>query len=260
MDHEKSYSIGEIANLTGVTIRTLQYYDNIGLVPLKKHPNGRRYFTNRDLTKLQQVLFYKSLGLSIKDIKRFVVDVVESEQISLVLEKQRDMLYQKLNDIKTSISFIEASLISLEKKGSFPLEIIRLIISLNKDTVFKYKDVSHEQKVKQVITKHYDSDGKILDIYWDWKSFVLEAASLILNGVDPQSEQGQKFAGKWNKLIQRMTSGNQELLEAFKSSYDNRDLWPEEDRRLMEFADDFIDRATKIYLSGLNKESSDLND
>lgn len=190
MQNEKTYSIGEIANLTGVTIRTLQYYDNIGLVPLKKHANGRRYYKNRDLTKLQQVLFYKSLGLSIKDIKKIVVDAATPEQISLVLEKQRDMLYQRLNDIKTSISFIDASLISLEEKGAFPLEIIRLIISLNKDTAFKYKDVSHEKKIKQVIMKHYHNSEKMLDAYWDWKSLVLEAVSLILNGVEPKSKQG----------------------------------------------------------------------
>jgi len=49
-------------------------------------------------------------------------------------------------------------------------------------------------------------------------------------------------------MVNRITGGNQDLLDAHKSSYENRERWPEEDRRLMEFANDFIDKAIEIYL------------
>lgn len=251
MQKEKQFSIGEIAKLTGVTIRTLQYYDNIGLVPLEKEKtNGRRYYRKSDLTRLQQVLFYKSMGLPIKEIKKLLVEAVTREELTSVLQKQRDIFYHKLNDIKSNISFIEASLASLEENKSFPLEnLVQLIISLNKDTIFEYKNIQYEKNIQKTFMKHYDDNETILEVYWDWKSLILEAVSYILNGVEPESEQGQVFAKKWIEMIMRITKGNEKLLQAHKTSYKNREQWPEEDRRLMEFADGFIDKATKVYLS-----------
>lgn len=251
MKEEKKFPIGEIANLTGVTIRTLQYYDNIGLVPLDKETtNGRRYYSESDLRKLQQVLFYKSLGLKIKDIKKLIVEAVTIEQIVSLLKKQRDIFYHKLNDIKMNISFIDASLISLEEKKSLPMgELIKLIISLNKDNIFEYKDVEYDDDIKNTFMENYENAEEFIEIYWKWKSLIVEAVSLILNGVVPKSKKGKEFAKKWIKMITEITGGNLELLEAHKRSYEIRDKWPEEDRRLVNFADEFIDKAVEFYLS-----------
>lgn len=254
MQTERKLSIGKVAKLTGVTIRTLQYYDNIGLVPLKKdHASGRRYFRDSDLAKLQQVLFYKSLGLSIKDIRKLVVEADKPEQIAPVLDRQLEICYQKLNEFKMKISLIEASLTSLKENQFLPLgELVQLIVTLNKDTVYKYKNVSFEKNSEEIFMKYYGDNQVLLQMYWDWKSLVLEAVSYILNGVDPQSSKGQQFAEKWVGMITRITNGNHELLKAHKKSYENREKWPEEDRKLMEFADPFIDQAVQLYLSAAN--------
>ena len=52
-DHTK-YSIGEVARLSGVTVRTLQYYDNIGLVPIEKDASGRRFYSSGDLASFSR--------------------------------------------------------------------------------------------------------------------------------------------------------------------------------------------------------------
>lgn len=251
MEKEKRFAIGEVAKSTGVTIRTLQYYDNIGLVPLEKdNTNGRRYYKEEDLTRLQQVLFYKSLGLGIKDIKKLLVEAVTAKQLISMLEKQKDILYQKLNGLKSNIAFIEASVASLEENKSIPLgHLIQLISSLNKDTIFEYQDIHYDKKTKSTFMQHYKENDAILEVYWGWKSLILEAVSHTLNDMHPNSEQGQIFAKKWIDMIARITGGSKELLEAHKTSYENREQWPEEDQRLMEFADDFIDKATEFYLS-----------
>lgn len=257
MKEEKIFSIGEISKLTGVTIRTLQYYDNIGLVPVKRdNSSGKRYYRESDLTRLQQVLFYKSLGLKIKDIKNLLVETATPEQISNVLRKQLDIFYYKLNDLKSSIAFIEASLISLEENKCIPWgNLIQLMISLNKETIFEYKNIEYDKNTENIFMKHYKDSETILEMYWDWKSLILEAVSHILNDIKPESDQGQIFAEKWLNMITRITNGNEELLEAHRTSYKNRAQWPEEDRRLIEFTDDFIDKATKIYLT--NKDDKD---
>lgn len=262
MEKDKKFSIGEIAKLTGVTIRTLQYYDNIGLVPSEKEvSNGRRYYREFDLTRLQQVLFYKSLGLQIKDIKKLIIETAKPYQISSVLKKQRDILYHKLNDIKMNISFIDTSLISLEQNKSVPMkDMINLIISLNKDNIFEYKNVEYDEAIKDIFMDHHENTEEFIEIYWKWKSLIVEAVSLILNGVVPESEKGKDFGSKWIKMITEITGGNLELLEAHKISYKNRDKWPEEDRRLIDFADEFIDKAVESYLSITDYWKDEKND
>lgn len=257
MQKEKIFPIGEIAKLTGVTIRTLQYYDNIGLVPAKRdNSSGRRYYREADLTRLQQVLFYKSLGLQIEDIKNLLVETITPDQISNVLRRQLDILCYKLNDLNSNITHIKASLLILEENNSIPWgNLVQLMISLNKDTFFEYKNVKYDEDIENVFMKHYKDSKTILEIYWDWKSLILEAVSHILNDIKPESDQGQIFAEKWLNMITRITNGNEELLEAHRTSYKNRAQWPEEDRRLIEFTDDFIDKATKIYLT--NKDDKD---
>ena len=60
---EQSYIfVGELAKKTGVTVRTLQYYDRVGLLKPTLSEGGRRMYSRDDILKLQQILFLKSLG------------------------------------------------------------------------------------------------------------------------------------------------------------------------------------------------------
>ena len=85
MEKGTKYSIGEVAKFSGVTVRTLQYYDNIGLVPIEKDESGRRFYSRNDLVRLQQALFFRSLGLSLKQIRELVVEAATSDQIAEIL-------------------------------------------------------------------------------------------------------------------------------------------------------------------------------
>lgn len=251
MKEKKRFSIGKIAKLTGVSIRTLQYYDNIGLVPLNKEvTNGRRFYDELDLAKLQQVLFYKSLGLPIKEIKDLVIEAVTADQIASVLKKQRQAFYRKLMDMKMNISLIEASIKNLEnKKGVFSGELIQLMISLNRDTILEYKEIHYDDQTEGIFMKYYEDTEEVIETYWCWKALILEATTHIFNGVDPKGEEGQSFAKKWIEMVANITKGKLDLLNAHKVAYNNRDQWPEEDRRLMEFTDEFIDKAIEAYLT-----------
>lgn len=251
MEKKDKFSIGEISKLTGLTVRALQYYDNIGLVPLEKSgENGRRFYKQSDLTRLQQVLFYKSLGLKIKDISQLVKDTTTAEQLIDVLEKQRELFYYKLHEIKSNIAMIDASLTDIKENKGLPLgNLVQLMISLNKETVFQYKDVAFNKETEDIFQEYYQNPEEALEMYWEWKSLVLEAVAHILNDDQPDSKQGQEFAKRWLETVVSITEGSQNLLAAHKESYQKRKQWPEEDRRLMEFTDTFIDQAVDQYLA-----------
>ena len=66
-------TVNEVSKLTGVSIRTLQYYDNIGLLrPAMHTDSGYRMYDDSDMERLQQILLFRELELPLKDIKRII--------------------------------------------------------------------------------------------------------------------------------------------------------------------------------------------
>jgi DNA-binding transcriptional MerR regulator len=77
---KQSWKVGELAQIAGLTIRTLRYYDHIGLYSPSGHSDsGHRLYTEADITRLQQILSLKELGLSLDEIK----SVLAGDQVSL---------------------------------------------------------------------------------------------------------------------------------------------------------------------------------
>ncbi|MEH6373052.1 MerR family transcriptional regulator [Streptomyces sp. KLMMK] len=70
-----SYSVGQVSGFTGVTIRTLHHYDKAGLLcPGERSPAGYRLYSDADLARLQQILFYRELGFSLEEIGAIMAD------------------------------------------------------------------------------------------------------------------------------------------------------------------------------------------
>jgi MerR family transcriptional regulator, thiopeptide resistance regulator len=67
---KQKWKVGELAQLTGLTIRTLRYYDQIGLFsPTGHSDSGHRLYTESDISRLQQILSLRELDLSLGEIK-----------------------------------------------------------------------------------------------------------------------------------------------------------------------------------------------
>lgn len=68
-----SYTVKQLATLAGVTPRTLHHYDQIGLLkPVSVGANGYRYYGEESILRLQQILFYRELGLPLGDIRKIM--------------------------------------------------------------------------------------------------------------------------------------------------------------------------------------------
>jgi len=67
------YTVNKLAKLAGVSTRTLRYYDEIGLLsPVRVNTNGYRIYGQREVDRLQQILFYRELGVSLDEIKKII--------------------------------------------------------------------------------------------------------------------------------------------------------------------------------------------
>ncbi|WP_165861298.1 MerR family transcriptional regulator [Paenibacillus paeoniae] len=113
----KHYTVGELAKITGLSIRTLHYYDEIGLLAAYKDPqSGHRHYGDDDIVALQKIITMKFLGYSLEDIQallqhpRFDTSLLES------FRAQKEALEQQRRRIDIAIKAITRAATLLENK------------------------------------------------------------------------------------------------------------------------------------------------
>ncbi len=110
-----AYTVNEVAVLSGVTRRTLHFYDEAGLLKPAYHgPNGYRYYEEPQLLMLQQILFYRELGFELKQIKR-ILGRRDFEKIA-ALESHRKVLRENLARTRKLIETIDKTIEHLRGK------------------------------------------------------------------------------------------------------------------------------------------------
>src|SRR4051812_47201815 len=104
-----SLKVSEVARLAGVSIRTLHHYDEIGLVrPSARSSAGYRLYGQKDLERLQQVLFFKELDFPLDEILR----IVKSPRfdVGAALSMQRQLLTERALRIDALIAAVDAAI------------------------------------------------------------------------------------------------------------------------------------------------------
>lgn len=110
-----SWSINEIARVSGVTSRTLRHYDAIGLLPPAwTDHSGRRFYEQDDLLRLQRILLLRDLGLGLNAIAEVLAAQDRESQIE-VLKRHREWLAREQERISTLIRTVDRTMTSLEE-------------------------------------------------------------------------------------------------------------------------------------------------
>lgn len=138
--------INEVVKLTGVSARTLQYYDEIGLLIPKKLDNGYRDYTNENLEKLQKILFYRCLKFKLNDIKELLDGETENLKI---LEQQRELILKEKEKFEIILHNIEKTIKTY--KGEETMTIEEKFNGFKKEDLNKYENQAVEKYGKDTI-------------------------------------------------------------------------------------------------------------
>lgn len=134
------YTTGEIARLCGVSVRTVQYYDNCGiLVPSELSEGGRRLYSDDDLKRMNVICFLREAGLPIKSISALFAEKDPHNIISVLLDEQEQTLREELSERQTKLELIEGIKRELKEIEKFSVESI--------------VDIAHMMKQKKKLTK-----------------------------------------------------------------------------------------------------------
>ena len=134
------YTTGEVAKLVGVSVRTVQYYDQRGiLVPSELSEGGRRLYSEGDLKRMRIICFLRDGGFPIKSISALLAEENPKSMISLLLEEQEETLREELAECEKKLEIIEGLKKELKDSDSFSVESI--------------VDIAHSMKQKKKLKK-----------------------------------------------------------------------------------------------------------
>ncbi|HCT80479.1 MAG TPA: MerR family transcriptional regulator [Micromonosporaceae bacterium] len=143
-----SYSIGKVAELAGVTVRTLHHYDEIGLLsPSDRTSTGYRRYDDADLERLQQIRYYRELEFSLEEIAA-ILDDPKADATSH-LRRQHQLLTERITRLEKMVNAIE-----------FAMEATKVGIKLTPQERFEvWGDFDPDQYAEEAEQRWGDTDA-----------------------------------------------------------------------------------------------------
>lgn len=150
-----SYTVKKLAILSGISIRTLRFYDAIGLLkPAYYGDNNYRYYEEEQILMLQQILFYRELGFPLNDIQKIISSNDFNKIDALISHKQT--LAQNLERTKKLIQTIEQTISYL--RGTITMRDIELFVGFAHKFAFDSFVTAFERGNEHLLDKYFASD------------------------------------------------------------------------------------------------------
>lgn len=230
------YTVQRLGRLAGVSTRTLRYYDEIGLLkPARINSSGYRIYGQKEVDRLQQILFYRELGVSLDNIKNIVTSPAFNG--AQALRDHREKLLEKRKQLDTLIVNVEKTIaaeegriqmLDKEKFEGFKQKMIdENERKYGKEAREKYGDDSVDKsnaKFKNMTQAEYETVTKLEREY-------KETLAQAFSSGDPASELAQKAAALhkqwltfyWDQYSKEAHAGLAQMYvddERFRKHYD----------------------------------------
>ena len=244
-------SVGEIAGKLGVSVRTLQHYDRIGLLsPSAVSEGGRRLYTDRDVVKLHQILSFKRLGFSLADIQNRLIPLDDPAEVSGLLAGQAAQVREKIARLKESLAQIEALQSEVTQMQAVNFQkYADIIVNLQMKNDFYWLIKYFDDQTLDHIRARFDRDSGSAFI----RAFTRledEAVRLQAAGESPAGERGQAFAKAYWDMILEFTGGDMSMLPRLVELGRFEGAEPDWKGRLAQ-ANAFIEPALDAYFARL---------
>lgn len=208
-----TYTVNKLAKLSGVSIRTLRFYDEIGLLkPAYVGDNNYRYYEEAQLLMLQQILFFRELGFHLNDIKRIILSP-DFDKVT-TLESHKKVLENNLDRTKGLIETIDKTISHLKGKQTMKLE--EVFHGFNAEKQKMYEDFLVDYGVDQeVIDKSKDKVKTWSKEQWmenkrEADQIHNELVLAITRKLEPDSPEVQKIIKKHYEMTKIFWTPNRE--------------------------------------------------
>ncbi|MEQ8674676.1 MAG: MerR family transcriptional regulator [Aggregatilineales bacterium] len=165
------YTVKRLSDLAGVTVRTLHYYDEIDLLkPTTVSANGYRHYDDAALIRLQQILFYREIGLELMEIK----EILDSRDFDVIdaLRSHRTVLQEKIKRLENLVSTVDDTVDHLEGKNA-----------MSKKKLFSAFDKEQQEEYQREARLQYGPDT-VNESIQRWNSYSKTKQESVLAEMD----------------------------------------------------------------------------
>jgi len=201
-----TYTVSDVAGATGITVRTLHHYDEIGVLrPSERSPSGYRIYDEADLERLQEVLFFRELGFGLGEIRTSLAD--PSLDRRQVLLRQRSLMADQVKRFRQMVKAIDRALDAIDEG-----------VLMDKEEMFEIfgdfdpTDFEDEARERWGDTDMYEESQRRTGSYSkdEWMKLGAEGraigeglAVLMAAGVEATSEAAMDFAEQHRQHVSR---------------------------------------------------------
>ncbi|PJO43047.1 MerR family transcriptional regulator [Lysinibacillus xylanilyticus] len=208
------FTIGELVQKSGVSIRTLRYYDSIDLLkPSDYTEGGHRLYSTEDLSTLQNIKSLQFLGLSLKEIKDILqINTVKGEIILKSLNNQKQLFEAKKIEIINILSDLNHLIETVKDEEIINIEIFcamlqKLMFAEHTETWFKehFSDITDEL--------FSINKSEEIDLDKKWTKVLSEIKHLTFTEAIPSSKEAQETVKTLLQLMNETVKGNLDMVE-----------------------------------------------
>ena len=216
MDANGTWRIGELGRATGLTVRALHHYDEIGLLsPAERTDSGHRLYGRDQVQRLYRIIALKQLGMPLEDISTVLES--ESGDPRPIVRRHLDDLSRRIDIQITLRERLQAILRTLESAEEpstqdflRALEVMTMI-----DSYHTPEQVAElDERRKQL------GDEGMQQAQQRWADLIEAVRAQMEAGADPASPEVQELANQWEDLISQFTGGNPEIRESLQEMYE----------------------------------------
>jgi MerR family transcriptional regulator, thiopeptide resistance regulator len=221
----RMYRTQEFAELAGVTVRALHYYDRLDLLKPRRTGTGYRLYGGRELERLEQIVALKFLGLPLKQIKA----VLKREPMELpdALRMQRKVLEQKRRLLDRAVRAIREAESAVKRGQQTDAAVLKKIFEViamqdHSDWMLKYHTPEASKKVE---ARRQEWTPELQErVSKQWADLMAEAEAAM--GEDPASAKVQSLANRWTRLVEEFTGGDPQVAQGVGRLYADQANWP----------------------------------
>jgi DNA-binding transcriptional MerR regulator len=211
----QSLKVGELARRTGLTVRTLHHYDELGLLsPAQRSGAGHRLYDEGDVARLQRIISLRQLGFGLDEIRACLEDPGFSAV--RVLEMHIVRLRKQIEAERALCARLErlAQRLSASERVSAD-ELIQTIGAMN--MFEKYYTPEQLEELRQRGEKL--GAERIREVESEWPELIAAVRAEMEAGTDPGDARVRALAARWQALVAEFTGNNPAIEESLRTMY-----------------------------------------
>jgi DNA-binding transcriptional MerR regulator len=250
------YTVKQLANLAGISVRTLHYYDEIGLLkPASICENGYRYYGDKEILCLQQILFYRELDLSLADIKM----ILESPDFDVMkaLQAHKAALSQRVGRLNRLITTVDNTINHL--KGNKEMSKKQLFTAFTEEEERKYANEAEQiydpeiVKASQTKWKSYTKEDKQRIADEGNEAYGALVAAIPLGASSSQAQDGVEL---WRKHMDYFWTPDLDQLLGLAEMYNTDERFKANFDKIDPRLAAFMLEAVRIYVKQKRKQAA----